>query len=261
MEYFHVERHFYGDHWDDWRYDIGRFNDRYRDDLDIPNELNTTEPKALDACIDWFDVSETGFGEDSEPIFFAALALKHVEKALWYLDQSVNPDTKRLAEIEAGAKEALGLEPEEDLPEFDRSFHFDYRFACESAMDALEAVTMADKYGELNWLKRDFAKRALKAMSAAEKEHREKQEAAEARNKKERMALLSARRKEIRLEAKALVLAHWEADTSRFIGPKEAGEYYSVWLRDIPGKKFKFAWSTCRDWISERAAERGIRWR
>ncbi|MCA8407980.1 hypothetical protein LGN09_24030 [Burkholderia cenocepacia] len=260
LEFFRVRRYRQDDHWEHDYIEIESFNDQYRDDLDIPNEFNTTESKALDSCIDWFDTSETGFGEDSEPIFFAALALKLVEKALWYLDQSTNLDANRWEEIEAEAKKALGLASDENLPKYDQSI-VDRKLAYEAAMDALEAVTFADKYSHVNWMKKDFAKRMAKVLSASEKKHQEQQEAEVLRVKRERTKTLNQQREAKRKEAEALVLADWESNVSRFPSAEDAGEHYSSWLKSVPGKRPAYRPSTCATWIRNRAKELGIRWR
>jgi hypothetical protein len=266
MEFFHVERHAYGDHWDDYLYDIGRFNDDKREDLDIPHEGSTTEAEALDACIDWFELSETGFGEESEPMFFAALALKHVEKALHYVAEWMDPsdqwkaaDTMEVELYQFTKKliEASGRDPNK-LP---RPVNFLFRSACEAAVDAMEAITYAEKFAHANWLKKQLANVSKQAVTAAEKEQRERHEAEEARKKKERTALMNGKREAKRKEALSLVLADWEIETSRFQSAEKAGEYYSHWLKNFPEKSFDYAPTTCRDWIRDRAKEIGVKWR
>ena len=265
MEFFHVERHLYGDHWDDYVYDIGLFNDDKRDDLDIPHEGSTTGAEALDACIDWFELSETAFGEGSEPMFFAALALKHVEKSLWYVAEWMDPrdQWKAADRVEIEFYQVTKQVIEEgggDASKLPRPVNFLFRSACEAAIDAMEAITYAEKFAHANWLKKQLANVSKQAVTAAEKEQRERHEAEEARKKKARTNLLNEKREAKRKEAMSLVLADWETATDRFLSAEKAGAYYSDWLKNLPEKSFSYAQTTCRDWIRTRAKEIGVKW-
>lgn len=238
IDFFHVERRVYGDNLEECRYDIGEFNDRYRDDLDIINEINTTGPQALDICIGWFYLPETVFGDDSEPMFFAALALAYVEMALWYHDQRMQSDT----DPKVSDAELLKL-------------------AYAEAMNALEAVTMAEQYAYWNSRRKDFEKSEDEAVSLERREHESRQKAENDRKNKERGMRLSAIRDAHKKRAESLVLTDWESDTSRFPSAKVAGDHYSAWLKDQPGKHFKAKPSTCATWIRQRANQLGLKWR
>ncbi|RKP58639.1 hypothetical protein [Pararobbsia silviterrae] len=264
--YFHVERHFYGDDWDEYRLEINEFNDRYRDDLDIPDETNTTEVRALDSCIDWFDLSETAFGDQSESLYFAALALKYVEKSIWYINRWMEPEgesaaaEKMMVELYEATRKFVEVK-EGSTGKFCRPINTDFRFACEAAIDAMEAITCASKYDEVNKVRRDLAEKVDQVLSAASKELQEKHIAEQMQAKKKRSADLNAKRHKKNREAQALVLAEWERDTSRFSSAEKAGQYFETWLSDIPGKGFTFSQRTVRDWIRARATEIGVVWR
>ncbi|MDN7917637.1 hypothetical protein [Burkholderia gladioli] len=238
IDFFHVERRFNGDGFEEYLYEIGKFDDRFRGDLDILNESNTTGPQALDACIGWFYLSETVFGDDSEPMFFAALALAYVEAALWYHDQRMQPDT----DSKVSDAELLKL-------------------AYAEAMNALEAITMADQYFYWNSRRKDFEKSENEAALLAVREHQARRESEDARKNKERGERLSAIRDAHKKRAESLVLTDWESDKSRFPSAKVAGDHYSAWLKDLPGKHFKAKPSTCATWIRQRASQLGIKWR
>ncbi|WP_257756930.1 hypothetical protein [Burkholderia glumae] len=266
MEYFRVECRTIGDHPYDYLFEIGEFKEYCRDSLDIPHAGNTTDGEALDLCIDWFDVSETVFGEDSEPLFFAALSLKHVEKAMQFLERWRNPDGDSLAvdnmlvELH-DAVENLVIKQGRESCEVYPPLSLDFKIACEAAMDALEAIVLADKYAHANKLKNKFKEISAQAVSAAEREQRKLHEIEEIQRKRERTLRLNEKREAKRLQAKSLVEGHWTKDTAQFSSAEDAGKFYSEWLSTLSGNNFKFAPSTCRDWVRDKAKEIGVKWR
>jgi hypothetical protein len=265
LGYFHVERRYYGDEWNDFHLDIKEFNENYRDDLEIPTEANTSKVQALDECIGWFDLADEVLGDD-EASYFAALALEYVEKSIWFLKHWWSPPE------DGGEYDRLMVELHESMRKFmqgkgenpdslPRPVGVDFKIACEAAIDAMDAVRCAEGYLEQARMRSQFLKKSAEAVSAAAREQQEKHAAEELRKKKERTKRLNEQREAKRKEAMALVLVDWELNGKHFNGPKEAGEHYSKWLTDTSGKRFKYAATTIRDWISERAEELGIKWR
>ncbi|WP_257818930.1 hypothetical protein [Burkholderia glumae] len=265
MAYFRVERHLVGDDRYDYVYYVKEFNDLYRDRLDIASAENTTQGEALDYCIDWFDLSETNFGADSEPLFFAALALKHVERAVNFLNAWRDPDSdskkidQMLSELHCATDNVISLRGDGDCAY--PSISLDYQIACEAAIDAREDVVLSAKYSQIKWMKRTFDTISAQAVSTAEKERFERQHMEEIRKKQERVGRMNKSREEKRRAAESFVLEHWQSDTSQFPTAREAGEFYSEWLKKIPNKNFNFTATTCRDWVRNRAKELGLKWR
>ena len=89
---------------------------------------------------------------------------KNLDKAMLELHEAV----RKLAEAEGGSAVKLY-----------RPINVEFKCACEAAMDALEAVTIAGKYSHVNWLTRDLAQKSEKAMSVAAKAQQERQAAGE----------------------------------------------------------------------------------
>ncbi|WP_035881616.1 hypothetical protein [Cupriavidus metallidurans] len=189
---------------------------------------------ALKLCIYANDADEEAAFPGGAPTeYFAAFALGCVEEALSALEVS-DGDPEGTGK---GAPLLHGI-PDDDLrgkPAAETVPALYRRIAIDAALNAMSAIN----YAEL-WL----TARDLSSMARHERS--------------ERAMRGGYQRHAKSAEAKRLVQAEWERDTTAFPGAEQAGDYFAVWLEE---RGYSYSQRTVRDWIRERASELGIKWR
>lgn len=222
-------------------------------ELDYPTAENTREIDALEMIVGtWSNI----FGDEApEPLdheYFAALALAKIGEIINSLEYTYDYKTRKFEK----------RDPKNSVESYI------YRRAAEKAIEAMEAVVIAENKRETDRLESRYRKlldEAKAHASAALRQHIDEQVQAAIEDFKERQkeeARNNGRLAHKDLEShKALVLEDWEKDPSAHRSADRAAVFYVDWLKEVHGVQKDYQPRTVSKWIREHARVKGIRLR
>jgi chemotaxis protein histidine kinase CheA len=222
-------------------------------ELDYPTAENTREVDALAMIVGtWSGIFCDGTPEPLDHEYFASLALAKIGEIINSLEYTYDYKTRKFEK----------RDPQKVVESFSN------RRAAEKAIEAMEAVVMAENIRETSRLESRYKRlldEAKEHASAAQRKHIDEEIQAaieDFKNRQKEEHRNNGRLAHKGLEShKVLVLEDWEKDPSAHRSADRAAVFYIDWLKEVHGVEKDYQPRTVSKWIREYARTKGIRLR